>query len=136
MIFKQTYRPGFMNVVTDSDKKVLCNKSGNPQSDKCPTMEFLFPFLEMNNCHTPVANRRKEGCNTLPFAWKTKNAQNAVFVQKKRMYYNVIRSNTKMALLYYKTCNTKNLVVSKKCFCNTTKTPNKEKVSVLQCNTM
>ena len=130
MIFKQTYRPGFMNVVLDSDKKILCNKSGNPQSDKCPTMEFLFPFLEMNNCHTPVANRRKDGCNTLPFAWKTKNAQNAVFVQKIGMYNDVIQSYTKTAFCYTKTCYTKNLVVSKKCFCYTTKTPNEEKVSV------
>ena len=130
MIFKQTYRPGFMNVVLDSDKKVLCNKSGNPQSDKCPTMEFLFPFLEMNNCHTPVANRRKEGCNTLPFAWKTKNAQNAVFVQKIGMYNDAIQSYTKTAFCYTKKKKKKNLVVSKKCFCYTTKTPNKEKVSV------
>lgn len=130
MIFKQTYRPGFMNVVLDSDKKVLCNKSENPQSDKCPTMEFLFPSLEKNNCHTPVANRRKEGCNTLPFAWKTKNAQNAVFVQKIGRYNDVIQSYTKTAFCYTKTCYTKNLVVSKKCFCYTTKTPNKEKVSV------
>ena len=105
MIFKQTYRPGFMNVVLDSDKKVLCNKSGNPQSDKCPTMEFLFPFLEKNNCHTPVTNRRKEGCNTLPFAWNTKNAQNAVFVQKIGMYNDVIQSYTKLyknSVLLYK----------------------------------
>lgn len=95
MIFKQTYRPGFMNVVLDSDKKVLCNKSGNPQSDKCPTMEFLFPFLEMNNCRTSVANRRKEGCNTLPFAWKTKNAQNAVFMQKISLYHKLAFCDTK-----------------------------------------
>lgn len=45
------------------------------------------------------------------------------------MYYKVIQKR-------HKTCNTEKLVVSKKSFCNTTKTPNIGKVSVLQCNTL
>lgn len=125
-----------MNVVTDSEKKVLCNRNGNLQSDKRPTKEFLFPFFEKSDCFASVPNRRKEGRKLLAFARKKQIAQNTIFAQKIALYYNVIQSNTKKALLYYKTCNTEKLVVSKKSFCNTTKTPNAGKVSVLQCNTM
>ena len=33
--------------------------------------------------------------NTLPFAWKTKNAQNAVFVQKVSLYHKLAFCDTK-----------------------------------------
>lgn len=97
MNFKQTYRSGSMNVVMDSEKKVLSNRSENPQSDKRPIKEFLFPFLEKNDCFALVPNRRKEGRKLLAFAWESRIAQNTIFAQKNRLYYNVIQSNTKEA---------------------------------------
>lgn len=92
MNFKQTYRSGSMNVVMDSEKKVLSNRSKNPQSDKRLIKEFLFPFLEKKDCFASVPNRRKEGQKITCFCMGKPNCTKYHFCAKKSL---VLQCTTK-----------------------------------------
>ena len=82
MNFKQTYRSGSMNVVMDSEKKILSNRSENPQSDKRLKKEFLFPFIEKTTASHQFRTVGKRGRKSLAFARESRIAQNTIFAQK------------------------------------------------------
>lgn len=97
MNFKQTYRPGSMNVVMDSGKKSLATGVEIRSRTNVRQRNFFSLFLKKATVSHQFRTVGKRGRKPLAFGTGKSNRTKYRFCAKNRLYYNVIQSNTKKA---------------------------------------